>query len=88
MTDTAATWVPGQAGRILQSYGVSHRPVPVVDLDALAGARVRFVRLRETCSPICKPNCIRRALMRAWVFLRRHWSNPMSFTRMCRRSRA
>ena len=38
MADTAAAWAPGQAGRILQSYSVSHKPVPVTDLDALAGA--------------------------------------------------
>ncbi len=38
MTDTAAEWEKIQAGRLLQSYSVSHKPVPVVDLDALAGA--------------------------------------------------
>lgn len=38
MTDTAATWERAQAGRLLQSYSVSHKPVPPTDLDALAGA--------------------------------------------------
>jgi CubicO group peptidase (beta-lactamase class C family) len=38
MKDTAAAWAPEQAGRILQSYFVTHKPLPVVDLDALAGA--------------------------------------------------
>ena len=38
MTDTAAEWEKIQAGRLVQSYSVSHKPVPVVDLDALAGA--------------------------------------------------
>ena len=38
MNDTAASWAPEQADRLLQSYNARHQTLPPWDLHALAGA--------------------------------------------------